>query len=76
MSQNLIAEIGRLGTLLGIAKDALREASGHFNAIQSGLTTDINKVEAATKHLAHAAWIEVNEALKQIDSAFQPVEGK
>lgn len=43
--------------------EALEEAKTHFDSIQSGLTTDINRVEQATKQLAHEAWIEAYEAL-------------
>lgn len=51
---------------LAIATEALEEAQSGFNAIMSGLTTDITRVEALTKHRAHGHYVEVFNALAKI----------
>ena len=49
-------------------KAALIEAKEHFDAIRSGLTTDINRVEFETKKRAHEASVEIFDALQSVES--------
>ena len=51
---------------LDVAVLALQEAKQGFEAIMSGLTTDINRVEEMTKRRANQHYIEVVTALQKI----------
>lgn len=53
--------------MLKVAIEAMEESMKHFNSIQSGLTTNIHKVELLTKKLANEAYIEISIALKKIE---------